>query len=74
MPDNQNHNANQRWHGDTHDPRAPYKGKQAVGGKRNRIALRDQQRDTAHNGQGGEGDDKRRNAFIGNKKAVDGAD
>ena len=24
--------------------------------------------------EGGEGDDKRRNAFIGNKKAVDGAD
>ena len=32
-----------------------------------------QQRDAANYGQGGERDDKRRNAFIGNKEAVDGA-
>jgi hypothetical protein len=69
MPDNQNHNAN-RGHGDTHDPRPI---------KVNRLSAEgidspgDQQRDAANNGQGGEGDDKRRNAFIGNKKAVDGA-
>lgn len=37
------------------------------------MALGDQQRDAANYGQGGERDDKRRNAFIGNKEAVDGA-
>ena len=73
MPDNQNHNADQRGHGDTDYPRASYKGKQAVSRNRNRVALGDQQRDAANHGQGGEGDDKRRNAFIGDKEAVDGA-
>ncbi|KGQ13375.1 hypothetical protein BBAD15_g911 [Beauveria bassiana D1-5] len=73
MPGNQTQNADQRGHGDTHYPRASYKGKQAVSRNRNRVALGDQKRDAANHGQGGESDDKRRNAFIGNKKAVDGA-
>ena len=72
MPDNQNHHADQRGHGDTNYPRASDKGKQAVSRHRNRVALGDQQRDAANYGQGGERDDKRRNALIGNKEAVDG--
>ena len=73
MPDHQYHHADQRGHGDTNYPRASDKGKQAVSRHRNRVALGDQQRDTANYGQGGERDDERRNAFIGNKEAVDGA-
>ena len=73
MPDQQNQNAEQCGHGDPDDPRASDKGKQAVSRHRNRVALGDQQRDAANYGQGGERDDKRRNAFIGNKEAVDGA-
>ncbi len=73
MPDHQNQNAEQRGHGDTDYPRASDKGKQAVSRNRNRITLSDQQRDAANHSQSGEGDDKRRNPFIGNKEAVDGA-
>ena len=73
VPDKQNHNADQRRHRDSHNPRAANKGKQAVSRNRDRVALGDQQRDAANHSQGGEGDDKRRYALIGDKEAVDGA-